>query len=148
MGAYVTKECYDKCHQSKEKNINITDLQDGLILITKWSLEFVKASSEDFTNYHGIEMKMIIHDFSVKLGDQLKMSRYPLNLYRDDEVKAMMQNFVNEQRMIALQKVIENESAGNTARELNTINLGGHPSTRAAEDDPFTDFEWLVSKEK
>jgi hypothetical protein len=58
--------------------------------LKKWTIELVSANSaEDFTSYGGIEMKMIIHDFSVKTNDQLRMSRYPANLYRDDEVKTL-----------------------------------------------------------
>ena len=98
MSASFTKEAFAKCHQGEHHNISITDLQDGLILINKWSVEIVTATAEDFTNYLGLEMKFIIHDFKVKLGDQLKMSKYPANLYRDDEVKTMLSSFLNDQR--------------------------------------------------
>jgi hypothetical protein len=40
-------------------------------------------------------MRIIIQDFKVKL-DEAKMSKYPANLYRDDEVKMQILNFVRD----------------------------------------------------
>ncbi len=86
--AYFTKDVYQKCHQGKDVNINISDLGDGVIVITKWQIELAVANStEEFTSYSGIEMKMIIQDFKVKINDESKLSKYPANLYRDDEAK-------------------------------------------------------------
>ena len=66
MSGYFTKESYQKCHTGS-LNLNITDLQDGLILVTKWSAELNRVNSaEDFTSYGGIEMKLIIHEFRIK----------------------------------------------------------------------------------
>jgi hypothetical protein len=85
----------DKCHASKETNINITDLIDGLIVITKWSLELVQvSSSDDFTSYGGLEMRFIIHAFKLMADQEVKMNRFPANLYRDDEVKATIAGFI------------------------------------------------------
>ena len=56
-------------------------------------------SAEEFTSYGGIEMRIIIHDFKVKLEDQVKMSKYPANLYRDDDVKTHMLSFIAQQRL-------------------------------------------------
>lgn len=70
MSAFFTKEAFERCHQSKEQNIDITHLQDGLILINKWSLELsLVNSAEEFTSYGGIQIKMIIYDFKVKTED-------------------------------------------------------------------------------
>lgn len=67
MSAHFTKDTFSKCHQGKDVNINITDLRDGLIVITKWSIELVQVNSaEDFTSYSGLEMRFIIHSFKVK----------------------------------------------------------------------------------
>ncbi len=76
-------------------NINITDLQEGLISISKWECEFVLINSaEEYTSYGGIEMRLIVHEFKVKLGEHINMSKYPANLYRDDDVKTHLLGFI------------------------------------------------------
>ena len=68
-----------------------------MIVITKWECELALTNSaEEYTSYGGIEMKLIIHDFKVKIEDQLKMSKHPANLYRDDDVKAYLHSFINQ----------------------------------------------------
>ena len=68
-----------------------------MIVITKWHVELALANSaEEFTSYAGVEMKMIIQDFKVKLNDESKLSKYPTNLFRDDEAKMSIQNFVRD----------------------------------------------------
>ncbi len=98
--AYFTSEAFGKCHQGKQVNINITDLLEGLIAISNWECELVTTNSaEEFTSYGGVEMRLIIHDFKVKLGEHIKMSKYPANLYRDDDIKAYMLHFIEKQRL-------------------------------------------------
>ena len=93
--AYFTKEAFGKCHQGKAININITDLQEGLISISKWECELATTNSaEEYTSYGGIEMRMIVHDFKVRLGEHINMSKYPANLYRDDDVKTHILHFI------------------------------------------------------
>ena len=145
MQAYFTKDAYQKCHQGKDVNINISDLGDGVIVITKWHVELSLANSaEEFTSYAGIEMKMIIQDFKVKVNDESKLSKYPANLYRDDEVKLTIQNFVRTQRLASLNDVLKKSTpsdaaSGNSVRAKNTVYIGGGKdmslSTIADEDD-------------
>lgn len=93
--AYFTKDCFNKCHPNKENEINISDLESGVISITKWEVQLVSTNSaEEFTSYNGIEMRMIIHDFKVQLNNEVKMNKYPANLYRDDEVKTLLNAFI------------------------------------------------------
>ena len=65
---YITQECFNKCHQKTgEGEVFITDLERGLILITKWSLDLVlKNSYEDYTSYDNLEMRIIVNEFRVK----------------------------------------------------------------------------------
>ena len=73
---------------------------DGVIVITKWHVELALVNSaEEFTSYGGIEMRMIIQDFKVKINDESKLSKYPANLFRDDDVKMSIQNFIREKRL-------------------------------------------------
>ena len=93
-------------------NINISDLADGLIVITKWHAELALVSTdEEFNSYGGIEMRMVITDFKVKIKDEVNMNKYPASLYRDDEVKITLSKFINEQRTKNLLKVLKS-SAG------------------------------------
>ena len=96
-------------------------------MVTKWHVELsLTNSAEEFTSYAGIEMKMIVQDFKVKVNDESKLSKYPANLYRDDEVKMTLQNFVRTQRIIALNDVLKKSASldaasGTSARAKNTV---------------------------
>ena len=101
-------------------------------------------SAEEFTSYAGIEMKMIVQDFKVKVNDESKLSKYPANLYRDDEVKMTIQNFVRTQRLTSLNDALKKSSpsdaaSGNSFRANNTVYIGSGKemtlSTIADEDD-------------
>ena len=98
-----------------------------MIVVTKWHVELALTNSaEEFTSYAGIEMKMIVQDFKVKVNDESKLSKYPANLYRDDEVKMTLQNFVRTQRIIALNDVLKKSASldaasGTSARAKNTV---------------------------
>ena len=98
-----------------------------MIVITKWHVELsLTNSAEEFTSYAGIEMKMIVQDFKVKVNDESKLSKYPANLYRDDEVKTTIQNFVRTQRIIALNDVLKKSASldaasGTSARAKNSV---------------------------
>jgi len=116
-----------------------------VIVITKWHVELsLTNSAEEFTSYAGIEMKMIVQDFKVKVNDESKLSKYPANLYRDDEVKLTIQNFVRTQRLAALNDVLKkstpsDSASGTSVRAKNTVYIGGGKdmslSTIADEDD-------------
>lgn len=114
-------------------------------MITKWHVELsLTNSAEEFTSYAGIEMKMIVQDFKVKINDESKLSKYPTNLYRDDEVKMTVQNFVRTQRLTALNDALKKSSpsdaaSGTSVRAKNTVYIGGGKdmslSTIADEED-------------
>ena len=57
ISAYFTPESYKQFRKSNS-SIRVTDLQDIMIQINKWTLEITKSSS--FTSFNGLEMKMII----------------------------------------------------------------------------------------
>ena len=161
--AYFTKEAFATCHQGKAVNINITDLQEGLIAISKWECELVTANSaEEFTSYGGIEMRIIVHEFKVKLGEHVNMSKYPANLYRDDDVKTHFLSFIAQQRHESIVKAAADDIdfftgskpkgapaiAALTTRKLNTLNISAADSALslfqlAADDDIYQDFHFL-----
>ena len=89
--AYFTQAALND-YNSKFPQVNVLDLQGKVIVITKWSLELRRVNSaEVFTSYAGIECRLIVHAFKPQLKEQLHPTRYPTNLYRDDEFKTTIQ---------------------------------------------------------
>jgi len=90
---YFTKEAIAD-FKSKFNNVNVTDLHDRVILINNWTLELRKVNSaEIFTSYANLEVRLIAHSFKPNLNERLNPTRYPTNLFRDDEVKTIIQHF-------------------------------------------------------
>lgn len=93
---YFTKEAVSEFH-SKFPNVNIVDLHDKVIVINNWSLELRKVNSaEVFTSYANLEARLIVHSFKPNLQERLNPTRYPVNLYRDDEFKTTILHFRHE----------------------------------------------------
>jgi hypothetical protein len=91
--AYFTKEAVNEFHQ-KFSNVNIVDLHDKVIVLNSWSLELRRVNSaEVFTSYNNLEVRLIVHSFKPNLQERLNPTRYPINLYRDDEMKTIIQHF-------------------------------------------------------
>jgi hypothetical protein len=91
---YFTKKAIDD-FKGKSTNVNITDLKTRVITITDWSLEMVSVNSQEvFTSYDGLEVRLVAKAFKLEKGsDKVILSRHPTNLYRDAEVKTIVQNF-------------------------------------------------------
>jgi hypothetical protein len=48
----------------------LTDLETKVLLISEWSLELVRVnSSEIFTSYGGIEIRLIVKSFKPQISD-------------------------------------------------------------------------------
>lgn len=91
--AYFTKEAVAE-FRSKFSNVNITDLHDRVVVLNQWSLELRKVNSaEVFTSYGNIEVRLVVHSFKPNLNERLNPNRYPINLFRDDELKTQIQQF-------------------------------------------------------
>jgi hypothetical protein len=74
--------------------VNITDLHDRVIVLNNWSLEIRKVNSaETFTSYGNLEIRLIVNSFKPNLNERLNPTRYPINLFRDDELKTHIQQF-------------------------------------------------------
>ena len=95
--AYFTQGAITE-YKSKFPQVNINDLEGKVIVITKWSLELRRVNStEVFTSYNGVECRLIVHSFKPQLKESLHPTRYPTNLYRDDEFKTTIQAFRHAQ---------------------------------------------------
>lgn len=85
---YFTKKAIDD-FKSKHKS-NVTDLRGQVIILSDWTLEMAKVNSSDnFTSYGNIEVKLIVKAFKV---DSSKGQKAPVaqNLYRNDEIKTLI----------------------------------------------------------
>ena len=92
VASYFTKKAVDD-FKAKFQSINITDLKGKVIIITDWTLEVNRVnSSEIFTSYAGIEVRLIVKNFKLSNTDKDKvtLTRYPINLFRDDEMKQLI----------------------------------------------------------
>jgi hypothetical protein len=96
VSAYFTKKAVDEFH-SKFSNLNITDLRTKVIHITDWTLEMNRVNSTNvFTSYGGIECRLIVKSFKpVAQDSDSQLNKYPVNLYRDDEMKTLIQNYIH-----------------------------------------------------
>ena len=85
--AYFTQAAITE-YQSKFPQVNVLDLDGKVIVITKWTLELRRVNSaEVFTSYAGVECRLIVHSFRSQLKKSVLPTRYPTNIYRDDEFK-------------------------------------------------------------
>jgi hypothetical protein len=92
VACYFTKKAVDEFH-SKFANLNITDLRSRVIIISDWSLEMAKVNSSNvFTSYGGCEVRLIVKSFKPVTTDKdtPTLTRHPVNLFRDDEIKMMI----------------------------------------------------------
>lgn len=103
---YFTQKALNE-FKSKNSNISIVDLHSKVIILSDWSLEINKVnSSENFTSYANLELRLIVHSFKPNLQEKLNPTRYPTNLFRDDEMKTVIQHF----RHNAIQKSLSKSS--------------------------------------
>ena len=102
--AYFTQAAMTE-YSSKFSQVNVHDLENKVVVITKWSLELRKVNSaEVFTSYGGLECRLIVHSFKPQLKENLHPTRHPTNLYRDDEFKTTVQAFRHSQVCAAAAK--------------------------------------------
>lgn len=87
---YFTKEAVAEFRQ-KFSNVRISELEDKVIVLNNWTLEMKKVNSaEVFTSYANLEVRLIVQSFKPNLQEKLNPTRYPINLYRDDEMKTII----------------------------------------------------------
>jgi hypothetical protein len=113
--AYFTKKAVDD-YKSKFSNINITDLKGHLIVITDWTLEMAKVnSSEVFHSYGGLEIKLIVKSFKVDLSKK-QAAPVTSNLYRNNEIKTLFQNYTHSCLSSAVKGKLSGESLPDTSK--------------------------------
>lgn len=97
--AYMTKKCVDDFH-AKNAGVNIVDMKSKVIILTEWTLEMAKVNSADvFTSYANLEIKLVVKSMKTQPAggkDKILLSRYPVNIYRDAEMKNLINAFVHK----------------------------------------------------
>lgn len=145
MQAYFTKEAVNE-YRSKFANVNITDLHDRVIVLSNWSLEIRRVNSaEVFTSYANLEVRLVVHSFKPNLNERLNPNRYPINLFRDDEMKTLIQHFRHTAIQQSLAKSAKTESLPDIAKVQTASKSkveGGVVKVSAAKGDEFTEFSF------
>lgn len=143
-----------KSFKSKHSNINIVDLAEKVIVLSKWSLEMKKVNSaEVFTSYANIEARLVVHEFSAKLQEKLAPVRFPINLFRDDEMKTIVQHYRHQCVQDALNKQAASSLPGiekldGKKGKVDSNGIVSLKSGKKGEDDEFTDFTFKEGNTK
>lgn len=140
---YFTKRAVDEFHQ-KFGNLNITDLTSKVINITDWTLEMNRVNSANvFTSYGGLEVRLIAQSFKpVTQESQIpSLQRHPVNLYRDDEMKTLIQSYIHQNIQNSVSGVKENiqdiskfSSKGNVSQGVVSFASGANFNSYSFKD--------------
>ncbi len=146
--AYFTKDAVTD-FKKKFSSVNIVDLTNKVVVLNDWSLEMRRANTNDcFTSYANIEVRLIVHGFKVMLQEKLNPTRFPSNLFRDDEFKTLIQNYRYKHMQHSLAKNYKNDTlpdiAAVTDAKKGSIEGKGVVSIKAGGkkggDDEFGDY--------
>ena len=143
--AYFTKEAVAE-YKAKFGNVNITDLHDRVVVLNSWSLEIRKVNSaEVFTSYGNLEIRLIVSSFKPNLNERLNPTRYPINLFRDDEVKTQIQQFRHSALQASLSKNVKGDSLPDITKVSTASKAkveGGIVKASSAKGDDFAEFSF------
>ena len=125
ISAYFTEKSY-KQFRGENSSLRVTDLQDIMVQINKWTIELVGVtadSKEDqtFTQYAGVEMRMIIHQMDIKKEYKVELKKYPTNLYRDDTMKQAITQFLLSNQRQLIQKKLHQGSGSQSTQGTNLL---------------------------
>ena len=105
---YFTKDAVSEFKKSFS-NVNISDLEGRVIVLNNWALEMKRVNSaEVFTSYANLEVRLIVSSFKPNLQEKLQPNRYPTNLFRDDEIKTIIQHFRHQAIQVIYLKNLNN----------------------------------------
>jgi hypothetical protein len=142
---YFTKKAVDS-FKASNSNMNITDLRSRVILINDWSLELARVNSADvFTSYAGVELKLIVNSFSVNKDTSVSLNRHPINLYRDNEMKTLINQFVHSAQSSAISSGLKTESLPDISKFTSKGNVS-QGVVKFASGESFSNFGFKESK--
>jgi hypothetical protein len=141
---YFTKKAVDE-FKNQFSNVNITDLKSKTLVLKEWTMEVNKVDSASvFTSYAGIEIRLIVKSFKVEKGDAT-LTRYPLNLYRDDEIKTLIQAYLHGQVTNSVKSGVKGDSLPDMAK-LATKGSVSQGVVKFASGDSFTNYGFTSGK--
>lgn len=141
---YFTKKAVDE-FKNQFSNVNITDLKSKTLVLKDWTMEVAKVDSASvFTSYAGIEIKLIVKSFKVEKGEA-SLTRYPLNLYRDDEIKTLIQSYLHGQ----VASSVKSGCKGDSLPDMSKLSSKGSVSqgiVKFASGDNFSNYGFTSGK--
>jgi len=145
--AYFTQKAIDD-FRAKNSSVKVTDLQLRVIELSNWTLEIAKVNSADvFTSYGGLELRIVVKEFNInsKQGARVKpedLARYPLNIYRDDEVKTAIQGYTHSCVASAIKSGVKGDSLPDVTKKV-SVSQG---IVKFANGDKFNSWNFKESK--
>jgi hypothetical protein len=141
---YFTKKAVDE-FKNQFSNVNITDLKSKTLVLKEWTMEVAKVDSASvFTSYAGIEIRLIVKSFKVEKGDAT-LTRYPLNLYRDDEIKTLIQSYLHGQVAGAVKSSQKSESLPDMSK-LQSKGAVSQGIVKFASGESFSNYGFTSGK--
>jgi hypothetical protein len=144
---YFTKKAVEN-FKSNYSNVNITDLRSKVILIMDWSLELARVKSEDvFTSYGGVELKLIVNSFKTpdSSSDSISLNRHPLNIYRDNEMKTLINQYIYNAQVRTVAAGLKSESLPDIGKFTNKGNVSAGV-VKFASGESFSNFGFKEGK--
>jgi hypothetical protein len=112
---YFTQKAIDD-FKSKNPALDIIDLKLRVIELANWTLEMVRVNSaEVFTSYGGLELRLIVKEFGLNPKQGVArvkpedLARYPVNIYRDQEVKTLIQSYTHHCLTSAVRAAVKSD---------------------------------------
>jgi hypothetical protein len=142
---YFTKKAVDE-FKNQFSNVNITDLKSKTLVLKEWTMEVVKVDSASvFTSYAGIEIRLIVKSFKIEKGDA-SLTRYPLNLYRDDEIKTLIQSYLHGQVTSTVKAGCKTDSLPDMAKIATKGTVAQQGVVKFAQGDSFSNYGFTSGK--
>jgi hypothetical protein len=141
---YFTKKAVDE-FKNQFSNVNITDLKSKTLVLKEWTMEVAQVDSASvFTSYAGIEIKLIVKSFKIEKGDA-SLTRYPLNLYRDDEIKTLIQSYLHGQVASSVKSGVKGDSLPDMSK-LATKGSVSQGVVKFASGENFSNYGFTSGK--
>jgi hypothetical protein len=143
---YFTKKAIDQ-FKSQNSNVNVTDLRSRVIIINDWSLELARVKSENvFTSYAGVELKLIVNSFKVDSpSEKISLNRHPSNIYRDNEMKTLINQYVHSAQSSTIETALKSESLPDISKFSGKGNVS-QGVVKFAPGEDFTNFGFKEGK--
>mmetsp|Transcript_17861 Transcript_17861/g.30319 ORF Transcript_17861/g.30319 Transcript_17861/m.30319 type:complete len:274 (-) Transcript_17861:304-1125(-) len=149
---YFTQKAVED-FRAKNPSVKIVDLKLRVIELSSWTLEMVKVNSSDvFTSYGGLELRIIVKEFNLnqKQGVQRvkpeDLARYPVNIYRDDEVKTLILSYTHQCLTQAVAKGLKGETLPDVSKFGAKGNVKELGVLKFAQGEAFNQYQFKEGK--